>query len=132
MSLDIVEADAAEVADHSSEALQSQAERDRRENQRFPVEGWAEVMTMDGTMMLRGQITDISATGCFIESHGSFDLPMNSAVEMTFRIQGKEFRPEGVTRVVKSGEGAGFSFLKMNSKLELQIEALIKVLNARA
>jgi len=118
-------------AEPPPEAPQGTTDHDRRENHRYPVEGWAEVMMMDGTMMLRGQITDISATGCFIESRGAFDLPLNCSVEMTFRINGVEFRPEGVTRVVKSGVGAGFLFLKMNSKLVLQLESLISLLTVR-
>ena len=122
------------ATDKSESAIESRqvgTDCERRENQRYPVEGWAEVMMMDGTMMVRGQITDISATGCFIESHGAFDLPLNCSVEMTFRINGVEFRPEGVTRVVKSGLGAGFLFLKMNSKLVMQLESLISLLTAR-
>ncbi len=127
MGLDTTQPDGAEP---SVESLKAQTERDRRIQQRYPVEGWAEVMMIDGTMLVRGQITDISANGCFIESHGVFDLPLNCTVELTFRINGVEFRPEGVTRVVKSGRGAGFAFLKMNSKLVLQLEALISVLSA--
>ena len=125
MSLETLVADEAKPV---IEARPVEADHERRENRRYPVEGWAEVMMMDGTMMVRGQITDISATGCFIESHGAFDLPLNCSVEMTFRINGVEFRPEGVTRVVKSGIGAGFLFLKMNSKLVTQLESLISLL----
>jgi hypothetical protein len=129
MSVQTPEADEVElIGEPTDAARQNQSDQDRRESQRYPVEGWAEVMMMDGTMMVRGQITDISSTGCFIESRGAFDLPLNCSVEMTFRINGVEFRPEGVTRVVKSGIGAGFLFLKMNSKLVMQLESLISLL----
>jgi hypothetical protein len=110
------------------QAAAQQAAESRRRHQRYPVEGWAEVMTMDGTMMVRGQLTDISAAGCYVESHGVFDLPMNGGVELTLRIRGVEFRPEAVTRVVKTGHGAGFAFVRLNSKVAGQIQALIDVL----
>jgi hypothetical protein len=136
MGQDGVEADEVvepEVGGEEAEAVdaaaaEAAADRGRRNSERFLVQGWAEVMTVDGTMMVRGQITDISLTGCYVESHGAFDLPMNSAVEMIFRIKGDEFRPEAVTRVVRSGHGAGFVFLNMNAKVTLQIQALIDVL----
>ncbi len=121
--------EATTVDDGLTEESGFKSERNRRESERFPVQGWAEVMTMDGTMMVRGQITDISITGCYVESHAAFDLPLNSSVEMIFRIKGDEFRPEAVTRVVRSGHGAGFVFLKMNGKLIVQIQALIDILS---
>jgi hypothetical protein len=103
--------------------------QERRQHTRYPVEGWAEVMMVDGTMLVRGQISDISSAGCFIETYAGYDLPLGSLVEMIFRIKGVEFRPVAATSVVKPGRGAGFSFLKMNSKLTTQLEALIAALS---
>jgi hypothetical protein len=118
-----------EPEDDSDQPAQTPSGRDRRESTRFPVAGWAEVMTMDGLMMVRGQITDISATGCYVEIHGSFDLPLNSAVEMIFRINEGELRPRGITQVVRPGNGAGFAFAGLNSKMTSQIQMLIEVLS---
>lgn len=102
---------------------------DRRENARYSVEGWAEVMTQDGTMFIRGRISDISSTGCYIESYAAFELPLNSVVEVIFRLKGEEFRPLASTKVVRPGVGAGFIFLKVNPRLRSQLESLISILS---
>nr|WP_281372371.1 PilZ domain-containing protein [Granulicella arctica] len=102
---------------------------DRRQSERYPVEGWAEIMVMDGMMFLRGQIADIGSAGCYIATRADMGLKPGVHVTMIFRVRGVEFRPEGITRVVQPGKGAGFSFVRVNSKLRAQLDALIDVLN---
>jgi len=50
-------------------------------------------------------------------------------VEMIFRLRGAEFRPIAATRIVRPGDGAGFAFVTLNSKLQAQLDALIEVLS---
>ncbi len=104
-------------------------EQDRRQHRRYPVEGWAEILVMDGTMFFRGEIIDISSAGCYIATRAELDLVPGALVEMIFRLRGAEFRPIAATRIVRPGDGAGFAFVTLNSKLQAQLDALIEVLS---
>jgi len=102
---------------------------ERRKHTRYAVDGVAEVVVADGTMLFRGRVLDISVAGCYVETQARLRLPPGTQVEMVFRVNGMVFRPMATSRMVRPGEGAGFLFLNMNAKMQTELEALIAELS---
>jgi hypothetical protein len=102
---------------------------ERRQHPRYVVDGFAEVLVADGTMIFRGRVLDISAAGCYIETQARLRLEPGTRVEMVFRVNGRVFRPMAASRMVKRGEGAGFFFLNLNPKMQTELEDLIAELS---
>jgi hypothetical protein len=98
---------------------------ERRQHQRFAVDGWAEVVVADGSLLFRGRILDISVAGCFIETDARLRLAPGTLVEMIFRVNERIFRPLATSRMVRQGEGAGFLFVNLNPKMQSDLEMLI-------
>jgi hypothetical protein len=98
---------------------------ERRQHPRFAVDGWAEVVVADGTMLFRGRVLDVSVAGCYIETEARLRLPPGTQVEMVFRVNEMVFRPLATSRAVRPGEGAGFLFLNLNAKMQSDLEMLI-------
>jgi PilZ domain len=102
---------------------------ERRQHPRFAVDGFAEVLVADGTMLFRGRVLDISVAGCYIETQARLRLEPGTRVEMVFRVNGMVFRPMATSRMVRPGEGAGFLFLNLNPRMQTELEALIAELS---
>ena len=98
---------------------------ERRQHQRFAVDGWAEVVVADGTLLFRGRVLDLSVAGCYIETEARLRLAPGTLVEMVFRVNEMVFRPQATSRAVRPGEGAGFLFLNLNAKMQTDLEMLI-------
>jgi DnaJ-class molecular chaperone len=103
---------------------------ERRQHKRFAVDGFAEVLVADGTLLFRGRILDISVAGCYIETQARLRIAPGTEVEMVFRVNKMVFRPLATSRAVRLGEGAGFLFLNLNAKMQAELDALIAELSA--
>ena len=102
---------------------------ERRQHKRFAVDGWAEVVVADGSLLFRGRVLDISMAGCYIETEARLRLAPGTPVEMVFRVNEMVFRPLATSRAVRPGEGAGFLFENLNAKMQSDLELLIAELN---
>jgi hypothetical protein len=102
---------------------------ERRQHPRYAVNGIAEVLVADGTMLFRGEVLDISVAGCYVETQARLRLEPGTLVEMVFRVNGMVFRPMATSRMVRPGEGAGFLFLNLHSRMQTELEALIAELS---
>jgi PilZ domain len=102
---------------------------ERRQHKRFAVDGFAEVLVADGTLLFRGRVLDISIAGCYIETQARLRIAPGTEVEMVFRVNGMVFRPRAAIRAVRP-DGAGFLFLNMNTKMQAELEALIAELGS--
>jgi hypothetical protein len=103
---------------------------ERRQHPRFAVNGWAEVVVADGSLLFRGRVLDVSVAGCYIETEARLRLAPGTLVEMVFRVNERVFRPLATSRVVRPGEGAGFLFLNLNAKMQSDLELLIAELRS--
>jgi PilZ domain len=101
-----------------------------RQHPRFAVDGWAEVLVADGTMLFRGRVLDISVAGCYIETEAQLRLAPGTPVEMVFRVSEIVFRPLATSKMVRPGEGAGFLFSDLTPKMQSNLETLIAELSA--
>jgi hypothetical protein len=101
---------------------------ERRQHPRFAVDGWAEVLVADGSLLFRGRVLDLSVAGCYIETEARLRLEPGTQVEMVFRVNEIVFRPMATSRAVRPGEGAGFLFLNLNARMQSDLELLIAAL----
>jgi DnaJ-class molecular chaperone len=102
---------------------------ERRQHKRFAVDGFAEVLVADGTLLFRGRVLDISVAGCYIETQARLRIAPGTEVEMVFRVNGMVFRPRATIRAVRP-DGAGFLFSNINAKIQAELEALIAELGS--
>jgi hypothetical protein len=103
---------------------------ERREYKRYAVNGMAEVLVADGTMLFRGWVLDISVAGCYVETRARLRLAPGTVVEMVFRVNGMVFRPLATSRVVRPGEGAGFLFMEVKGRMREELDGLIAELSS--
>lgn len=102
---------------------------ERRQHRRYAVEAMAEVLVLDGSLLFRGRVLDISVAGCYIETQARLRMRQRTPVEMVFRVKNAVFRLQATSRMVRPGMGAGFLFSKMNEKMQAELEALIAELS---
>jgi hypothetical protein len=105
---------------------------ERRQHPRFAVDGWAEVVVADGSLLFRGRVLDVSVAGCYIETEARLRLAPGTLVEMVFRVNEMVFRPLATSRMVRPGEGAGFLFLNLNAKMQSELQLLIAELSSQS
>jgi hypothetical protein len=103
---------------------------DRRQHKRYVTDAMAEVMVGDGAMLFRGRVRDVSVAGCYVETQARLRLETGTKVEMVFNVNGVTFRPTATARMMRPGSGAGFQFLNVNARMQLELEALIAALAA--
>ena len=103
---------------------------DRRQHPRFAIDAWAEVLVLDGSLLFRGRVLDISLAGCFIQTEARLHMRQRTPVEMVFRLNNTAFRIRATSRMVRPGIGAGFLFSEMSDRTRLELDALIAELSA--
>jgi hypothetical protein len=101
---------------------------ERRQHARYAVDAWAEVMVKDGTLLFRGQVLDVSAGGCYVETEARLRLAPGTPVEIVFRVEDRVFHCEATTRTVRT-RGAGFLFETPDVKTRTQLDRLIAELS---
>ena len=103
---------------------------ERRQHRRYAVDGMAEVLVSDGSVLFRGRVLDISVAGCFIETQARLRMQQRTPVEMVFRVEDMVFRVHATSRMVRPGLGAGFLFEGLSARMREGLEALIAELGA--
>lgn len=98
---------------------------DRRQHPRYAMDAWAEVLVLDGSLLFRGRVLDISLAGCFIQTEARLHMRQRTPVEMVFRINNSLLRIRATSRMVRPGIGAGFLFAEMSDRTRLELDALI-------
>lgn len=105
--------------------------RERRRHQRYAVDGDAEVLVADGTLLFRGRTVDISLSGCFIATRARLALEPGTPVQMVFRACHTTLRMNATVRAVRPGSGAGFLFGTMSAYMRAGLEGLIAEMQER-
>ena len=120
--------EAVEAQTHTNRSS-AKAPSDRRRHTRYAVDGDAEVLVADGSQIFRGNILDISLSGCFIETKARLRVPAGAPVEMVFRANGVMLRTAATVRVVRVGKGAGFLFDNLSERMQAELQSLIEALD---
>ena len=78
----------------------------------------------------RGFISDISLSGCYIET--LTPEPAGSHLEITFEFQGSHLKIPGIVRSVHPTMGMGIEFLEVSSDVEQALAGIVKAQAAGA
>src|ERR1700733_4186535 len=70
--------------------LSSEAAEQRRGEERYPV-GWdAQIAIPEGSAMFRGQVANISPSGCYVQTTAWVRVPPTTVVELVFTLDGRK------------------------------------------
>jgi hypothetical protein len=102
--------------------------RERRKQERFDCDGFAEVIVDDAGFLFRGAIQDVSLNGCYIRSRARLRLERGAEADLHFSVDGDFFYTRARLVIVRPGEGAGFQFLFDDPELQLRLASLVRKL----
>jgi len=108
------------------------AGKERRLRQRFWCDGPSEALTHDPECLFRGRVTNISASGCYIETHARLHVERSAKVNLRLNLNGKSYSTLARVMNVRPGTGLGLEFLFPAAEAEKNIQDLISMLGASA
>jgi PilZ domain len=103
--------------------------KERRNQQRFDCDGFAEVVVDDPTFLFRGNIQNLSLRGCYIQSRAHLRLDRGAEADLHFSLSGDFFHTRARIMIVRAGAGVGFEFLSDDPELQGRIGRLIQKLS---
>jgi len=110
------------------------SEKDRgpehRMARRFACEGFAEVVVPYLGFLFRGEITDLSESGCYIRTRARLNVSRSAEVELRFTVNGDHFSLLARIASATSGVGAGFEFSVIDPTVHRSLLRLIEELSA--
>jgi c-di-GMP-binding flagellar brake protein YcgR len=77
---------------------------------------------------IRGQLTDLSLGGCYLEISSPF--PVSSCVTLSMRAGGVEVRVQGVVRVMHPDKGMGVEFTQATPEHRSAVEKFLSLLSS--
>jgi len=108
------------------------AGRDRRRNERFVFDGFAEVVSYHPELLFRGAVRDISLTGCYVETRARLNLKKFAEIELRFSANGQQLSSLARVMDVRPGKGIGVEFLAGDPRMSKRFHDLIAELKARS
>lgn len=103
---------------------------ERRRCTRFACQGFAEALVFDPEILVRGEIRDISRTGCFVMTRAHLKLERATEIELRFAVNGDRFRMRARVADVRPGRGMGLEFVLGDAKANAALQELIVALGA--
>ena len=100
---------------------------DKRRHPRYSCDGYAEVFLPHGGLLFRGRISNLSVSGCFVETTMA-NLERGTLVEVYFVANQLQFRVQGNIAEVRQKRGAGIAFVNVSPRRAAQIAALVSEL----
>jgi hypothetical protein len=98
----------------------------RRKHPRYPCTGGVELRQQEGAPPAWGNISDISLTGCYVET--ATTLPMGSMVLFHLRTHDLEIKGRAVVKTSHHAVGMGIAFLHLGADDQQNLEFLIGTL----
>jgi hypothetical protein len=106
--------------------------KERRRSYRHDCVGFAECWVSDPESLFRGEIRDISLTGCYIRTSARLNLRHSTAVDLRFTLKNSHFRVAARAMDVRPGKGVGLEFIFPGSQPPDWLKNLIKELSLAA
>ena len=100
--------------------------RDRRRHERFPCQGSAEVVVFSPELLFRGEVTDISFTGCFIATRAHLRMKRFAEIELRFSANGHHLSSLARVMDVRPGKGVGVEFLPGDPRMTKRFHDLME------
>jgi hypothetical protein len=107
----------------------SVARSERRRCPRYPCHGSVEAMVLFPEFLLRGEILDISLTGCFLKTKSHAPMDRYSRVDLRFVVNGNQYRTLARVMGIRSGNGVGVEFNFDSPRAETAFKGLVRSLS---
>jgi hypothetical protein len=105
---------------------------ERRRHTRFACDGHAEVVVFRPDLLFRGEVKDISLTGCYIATRARLNLKRFAEIELRFSANGQHLSSLARVMEVRPGKGVGIEFVPGDPRMDQQFHELLERLSAGA
>jgi hypothetical protein len=105
---------------------------ERRRHERFTCDGFAEVVASSPELLFRGEVKDVSLTGCYIATRARLKLRRFAEIEVRFSANGRQLSSRARVMDVRPGNGLGVEFLPGDPRMKERFHELIEHLQASA
>jgi hypothetical protein len=107
---------------------------ERRGDERYPVDGDAEVTVLSGgsgAVLLRGRIKNVSQSGCYVETSALRKLAAGTRVDLLFVVRGWLVSAKADSRFSRSKVGMGFRFVEMDTENRSKLDRFVNMVRVR-
>jgi PilZ domain len=105
---------------------------ERRRHTRYACDGRAEVVVFRPDLLFRGEVKDISRTGCYIATRARLNLKKFAEIELRFSANGQHLSSLARVMDVRPGQGVGIEFLPGDPRMDQEFHELLERLKAAA
>lgn len=105
--------------------------KERRQHRRFCCEAAATLRLIKPAIEFKGNVRDLSLTGCSIELDQRFPVGLNARVEILFQVNGLPLLIHGVSRCIHSPKLIGIEFRDVSPRRQASIGEIIAELNEK-
>lgn len=107
--------------------------RERRKQRRFACSGQAEVLELESRCFYRGEIKDLSLTGCYVTTgNAELELDPHADIHLCLSVNGDPLDTRARVIMVRPDSGAAFQFLPIEPEMRAALLMLINKLSAQA
>jgi hypothetical protein len=114
----------------NSEKGETPANRERRLSQRVGCKGFADAFVIETGYLFRGEIRDISETGCYLMTNARIQLERLTEVDLIFVLNNRKYHTLARVMKIRAGKGVGFEFLFSDQAAEESFKQLSSVMPA--
>ncbi len=100
---------------------------ERRDSTRYACTGGADFRNIEGGFKNWGTVSDLSDTGCYIET--IFPLPAKAQIELLISIRNVEIRGRALVRSCHPNVGMGIEFTQLSPEDQQRLQSLISGLS---
>ncbi len=106
--------------------------RERRKQRRYACHGPAEVLELESRCFYRGEIRDLSLTGCYVMTgDAELELDPRADVQLCLYVNGDPIETPARVIMVRPDSGAAFQFLPIEPEMRAALLTLISKLSAQ-
>jgi hypothetical protein len=101
---------------------------ERRRSRRYPCRGFVEVVNSSSHMLFRGEVQNLSKTGCFVVTKACLRLEPMHIVDLRMSVKNISYSIHAKVVYVRLGEGLGLEFLPPDPVSEERLNKLLQIL----
>ncbi len=118
----------------SSETAEGEraAGKERRRSRRLSCDMFAEAVVTHQGYLFRGEIRDISQTGCYIATNARLKLERFMNVDIRFMVNNRYYHATARVMNIRPGSGVGLEFCPDDAHENEQLQKLLGNLSAAA
>lgn len=100
------------------------ADRERRLSRRVGCKGFADAFVIETGYLFRGEIGDISETGCYIMTNARIQLERLTEVDLVFVLNNRKYQTRARVMKIRPKKGVGLEFLFSDQAAEESFKEL--------